>query len=216
MAFTGIPFDAVHFYQQLEEHNTKEWFQAHKADYERLVRQPFLALAEEVGPAFGETKVYRPYRDVRFSKDKTPYKTHQGLYAKSSSHTGWYFQVDATGFFLAGGTYWMSGDMLSRYRDAVTNDATGLQLEAILQPLLEAGYQLDGEKLATRPRGVAPDAPRLELLRHKSISARLNLGRPAWMATPEAAEYVNDGWDELRELMGWLKEYVGSAEESRG
>lgn len=212
MAFTGIPLDAVAFYQELEVNNNREWWLAHKSDYQRLVREPLEALAEMIGPAFGETKVYRPNRDVRFSHDKTPYKRHQGLYARSHDHAGWYFQVDADGFFLAGGSYFSTGDQLARYRSAIANDATGIQFEALVKELTDAGYELIGERLATRPRGVPSDAPRLELLRYKSISARLNLGRPAWMATPEAAEYINDGWDELREMIGWLTEYVGNAE----
>ncbi|MGO4956677.1 DUF2461 domain-containing protein [Luteococcus sp. Sow4_B9] len=214
MAFTGIPLEAVDFYRQLEVNNNREWWLAHKDDYDRLVRTPMLALAEQVGPAFGETKVFRPYRQVRFSNDKTPYKAHQGLYAHSHTHAGWYFQVDSTGFHLAGGNYFMDGPQLARYREAVQNDATGVQLQEITAELESAGYLIDGDRLATRPRGVAPDAPRLELLRHKTISARLDLGQPAWMATAEAAEYLNDGWDELRDLMAWLTQYVGNSDVS--
>ncbi|MDN5562585.1 MAG: DUF2461 domain-containing protein [Luteococcus sp.] len=216
MPFSGIPLEAVDFYRELSVNNTREWWLANKPRYEELVKQPFLELAELVTPAFGEPKIYRPHRDVRFSHDKSPYKTHQGLYVHSSSFTGWYLQVDSTGFLLAGGSYFWAGDQLARYRAAVTNDATGVQLEEILRELTEAGYVLGGEKLATRPRGTSADAPRLELLRHKALSADLTLGEPEWMATPEAAEYVNDGWDELRPLMSWLHDFVGETETSRG
>lgn len=216
MAFTGIPRDAVAFYRELDANNSREWWQVNKARYESHVRGPFRALGEEVASAFGEPKVFRPYRDTRFSADKTPYKAHQGLYAQRSDHNGWYLQVDPGGYLLAGGQWWMAGDQLSRYRSAVANDATGVQLEAIIRELAQAGYVEEGERLKTRPRGVDADAPRLELLRHKSLSMNLHLGQPAWMSTPEAAEYVNDGWDELRDLVEWFAEYVGDSDASRG
>lgn len=211
MTFTGIPLDGVAFYRELETNNTREWWLANKSRYDELIREPFVALGEELAPAFGEPKVYRPYRDVRFSNDKTPYKNHQGLYVKSNSSTGWYFQVGADGFLTGGGSYHWAADQLSRYRAAVANDASGVQLEAILAELTEAGYRVAGEQLATRPRGVAADAPRLDLLRRKSLSAMLDLGEPDWMATPEAVEYLNDSWDELRTLMSWLEQFVGDS-----
>ncbi|GAA1391328.1 DUF2461 domain-containing protein [Luteococcus peritonei] len=216
MAFTGIPRDAVAFYAELEANNSREWWLANKQRYESSVRRPFVELGEEVAPAFGEPKVFRPYRDVRFSLDKTPYKTHQGLYVQRSAHNGWYLQVDSGGFLLAGGQWWMAGDQLSRFRSAVANDATGVQLEAILRELVEAGYVVEGEQLKTRPRGVDPDAPRMDLLRRKALSLNLRLGEPGWTSTPEAAEYVNDGWDELRDLVDWLETYVGNSEAPRG
>lgn len=212
MEFTGIPLEAVDFYRQLDGNNNREWWLAHKDFYDASIRDPFRALAATVGPAFGETTVYRPYRDVRFSNDKTPYKDHQGLFARAGKTTGWYFHLDGDGIFLGGGTWWMAGDQLSRFRSAVANDATGVQLEAILRELTEAGYEVGGEQLVTRPRGVAADAPRLDLLRRKALSVRLPLGTPDWLATPDAAEYVNDGWDEVRPLVGWLVEYVGESE----
>lgn len=212
MEFTGIPHQAVDFYRELAHHNERSWWLAHKDVYDTCIRDPFRALAEVVGPAFGETTVYRPYRDVRFSHDKTPYKDHQGLFARADAHSGWYFQVGADGALLGGGSWHMAPDQLSRYRSAVANDATGVQLEAILAELVEAGYVVGGEQLATRPRGVPADAPRLDLLRHKGLEVRLLLGTPDWLATPEAAEYLHDGWDEVRPLVEWLATYVGPSE----
>lgn len=210
--FSGIPLGAVDFYQELALNNTREWWQDNKQRYDELVKQPFLELAAEVAPAFGEPKVYRPNRDVRFSSDKSPYKTHQGLYVRTTQGAGFYCQVDGEGLRIGGGSYHQAGDQLERYRAAVTNDATGVQLQAIVDELAGNGYEISGEKLATRPRGVPADAPRLELLRHKSLAALLVLGTPEWMARPEAAEYVNDCWDEVRALMGWMQQFVGDSD----
>lgn len=212
--FTGIPREAVDFYAELEHNNNREWWLANKARHDELVKQPFEALAAEVGPAFGETKVYRPYRDVRFSHDKTPYKTHQGLFAKATAHGGWYLHLDANGISLGGGTWWLAPEQLQRFRAAVA-DLPGVQLEAVLRELTDAGYTVGGDQLATRPRGVPADAPRLDLLRRKAISVQLALGTPEWMSTPEMAEYLRDGWDEVRPLNEWIHDFVGESEGGR-
>lgn len=213
--FQGIPLEAVDFYRELELNNTREWWLANKKRYDTLVREPFLALAEEVAPAFGEPKVYRPNRDVRFSNDKSPYKTHQGLFVRSSSHTGWYFQLDAEGIFLGGGAWWLASDQITRFRSAISNDPTGVLIEGITRELTDARYEIGGEQLATRPRGVSADAPRLDLLRRKALTCRLPLGQPEWMATSDLAEYLRDGWHEVRPLVEWLDDYVGESERPR-
>ncbi|SKF62521.1 Uncharacterised protein [Mycobacteroides abscessus subsp. abscessus] len=79
----------------------------------------------------------------------------------------------------------------------------------MLDELVAAGYQLGGEQLATRPRGVAADAPRLDLLRRKALNVMLVVGEPDWMATPDLADYVHDSWDEVRPLVEWLDDCVG-------
>lgn len=209
MGFAGIPHDAVDFYRELEVNNNREWWLANKARWERSVRGPFHELAGLLEPAFGETKVFRPNRDVRFSHDKSPYKTHQGLYVRTGTRAGWYLQVDSGGIRLGGGSWWFAPDQLADFRAAVAEDIAGRRLERILAELTEAGYEVHGEQLATRPRGVAADAPRLDLLRRKALSAMLDCGRPEWMAGPELADYVHDGWDEARPLVEWIEQYVG-------
>ena len=209
MTFAGLPHDAVAFYRELELNNSREWWQAHKKRYDEVVRGPITALAALLEPAFGETKVFRPNRDVRFSHDKWPYKRHQGVFVKTISRAGWYFQVDAEGIRMGGGSYAFAPDQLAAYRAAVANDVHGARLQRLTDELAAAGYQVGGEQLATRPRGVAADAPRLDLLRRKALNVMLPLGEPDWMATPELADYVHDSWDEVRPLVEWLDDCVG-------
>jgi len=78
MSFTGIPVAALDFYEDLENDNSKAFWTAHKDVYDEQVKAPLVALAAALGPEFGDGKFFRPYRDIRFAKDKTPYKTHQG------------------------------------------------------------------------------------------------------------------------------------------
>src|SRR5260370_17112666 len=78
MSFQGWPEEALDFYEGLEADNSKAYWTTHKAIYEEKVRGPMAELLEELAPGFGETKIFRPYRDVRFSPDKSPYQTHIG------------------------------------------------------------------------------------------------------------------------------------------
>ena len=209
MAFAGIPHAAVDFYRELEVNNSREWWLANKRRYDELVRGPITALAELVEPAFGETKVFRPNRDVRFSHDKSPYKRHQGIFVKTMSRAGWYFQVDAEGIRMGGGSYSFAPDQLAAYRAAVAEDVHGARLERLVGELVAAGYEVGGEQVATRPRGVPADAPRLDLLRRKALNVMLVVGEPDWMATEELAGYLHDCWDEVRPLVEWLNDCVG-------
>ena len=104
-AFPGFPVAALDFYDDLEMDNTKSFWAAHKEVYETSVKAPMTALVAALEPEFGKAKVFRPYRDVRFAKDKTPYKTHQGAFVPSGPSTGWYVQVGAPGVRVGVGFY---------------------------------------------------------------------------------------------------------------
>ena len=95
--FTGFPVAALDFYDDLELDNTKSFWQAHKHVYESAVRDPMLALTGLLAEEFGSAKVFRPYRDVRFAKDKTPYKNHQGAFVAVGPATGWYVEIGSPG-----------------------------------------------------------------------------------------------------------------------
>ena len=84
MTFAGFPAAAIEFYQQLELDNSRDWWAAHRAVYDDAVRGPMLALTAELEPEFGEAKLFRPHRDTRFAKDKSPYKLHQGAYVRTA------------------------------------------------------------------------------------------------------------------------------------
>ena len=103
-AFDGFPVAALDFYDDLEMDNTKSFWTAHKDTYDTAVKAPMAALVAALEPEFGKAKLFRPYRDVRFAKDKTPYKTHQGGFVQAGQGTGWYVQVGAR----ASGSAWVS------------------------------------------------------------------------------------------------------------
>lgn len=211
-AFAGVPTEALTFYAQLEADNSKAWWAEHKPVYDASVRAPMAAIVDSLAPQFGRPHVFRPNRDVRFGHDKSPYKTHQGAYCAPGDGGAYYVHVDADGFFAGGGMYAMARDQLARYRRAVQEDLPGEALERIVADLVAAGYEIGGERLATRPRGVPADHPRLALLRHKALSARLDWGTPGWLHTPRALDEVRSCWSGARPLVEWLGTHVGQSD----
>src|SRR5947208_17189354 len=103
--FAGFPFAGLDFYEDLEADNSKAFWTANKHVYEQFVRAPMVALTTELEDDFGPAKIFRPYRDVRFSKNKAPYKDHQGAVVRTAPGAGWYIQIGAPGLFVAGGVY---------------------------------------------------------------------------------------------------------------
>src|SRR5680860_542984 len=137
--FTGFPEAALDFYDDLEMDNTKSYWAEHKQTYESAVRTPMAALVQALEEEFGTAKIFRPYRDVRFAKDKTPYKTHQGAFVARGPATGWYVQVGAPGVRVGVGFYEASSPRLARIRDAIAEGRRGKELERILADLQKVG-----------------------------------------------------------------------------
>jgi uncharacterized protein (TIGR02453 family) len=202
--FQGIPAGAFEFYKELQDNNNREWWLEHKDSYEALVREPFTLLLAELEPRFGPGKIFRPNRDIRFSQDKSPYKTAQGAFASIQEGVGYYLQISAEGLLVGGGYHSHTPAQLARYRNSVDASGTGESLRHIVEAVGAAGFMVEGEKLKTVPRGYPQDHPRAELLKHKSLSAATDLGQPAWLATPGAAQEIAALWDELRPLVDWV------------
>jgi uncharacterized protein (TIGR02453 family) len=206
VSFTGFPTAALDFYEDLEADNSKSFWTAHKHVYDECVRAPFEALAQELEKEFGPAKLFRPYRDVRFSKDKTPYKTHQGAWFAEAAT---YVQVSAAGLFLAGGYWDTSSAQVERLRRAVADDVAGAALQRALNAITRKGFTIGGEQLTRVPAGYAKDHPRAELLRYKSLTAHRELGCPDWLATPRAKSEIAKQWRVLAPLTTWLDTHVG-------
>jgi uncharacterized protein (TIGR02453 family) len=208
-AFNGFSLQALDFYEDLEANNTRTFWAEHKNLYESQVRDPMRALLAELAGDFGEGTVFRPHRDVRFSKDKSPYKTHQGGFAELNPGTGFYVQLDASGLMAGGGFHAHSSDQIERYRVAVDTTASGEDLAALVSALSTDGFDIGGERLKTRPRGYPEDHPRIELLRHKTLTASKSFGAPPWLSSREALEHVRAAWEALRPLNAWIGQHVG-------
>jgi len=208
-AFTGFPEAALDFYDDLEMDNTKSFWEAHKTVWNDSVKAPMTALTEALAAEFGTAKVFRPYRDVRFAKDKTPYKTHQGAFVAAGPACGWYVEVSARGVRAGGGFYNASGPDLARVRASIDHEATGKELQRILTRLEKAGFEIGGERLKTSPRGYDADHPRIELLRHKSIVAGRPYGFDPVIHSPELVDAVRKDWRALKPLVEWVSVRLG-------
>jgi uncharacterized protein (TIGR02453 family) len=206
VAFTGIPIAALDFYEDLENDNSKAFWTAHKHVYDEQVKAPLEALAAALEKQYGPAKLFRPYRDVRFSKDKTPYKTAQGAWF---SETSLYLQVSAAGLMLAGGYWDATSAQVSRLRRAVDDDVAGPALERIIAAVRRRGLTVGGDRLTRVPSGYDRDHPRADLLRYKTLTARTDVGAPPWLATPGAAREVAKVWRAVTPLVEWLDTHVG-------
>lgn len=202
--FTGFPEAALDFYDDLEMDNTKSFWEAHKSTYDEAVATPMRALTASLEDEFGTAKIFRPYRDVRFSKDKTPYKTAQGAFVPSGPSTGRYVQVGAAGVRIGVGFYDASAARLATIREAIDDNAHGGQLEQIISDLQGSGWTLGGDTLKTSPHGYDADHPRIGLLRHKSMSLSKDYGFENFIHTPELVDRIRADWREASTFVDWV------------
>ena len=210
LMFAGFPPEALAFYEGLAADNTKEFWHAHREVYEDCVREPIELLTLELSREFGAAKVFRPYRDVRFSKDKQPYKTAAAAVARQDGHalTSRYVELSAAGLRLGGGAWHLEREQLAKVRRAIDQDVHGRELERIIGELEARGIGYTGEDLRTAPRGYPKDHPRVELLRRKR-HAGLVLHEPApWLHTPEAKDRVAQTWRHVTPLLDWLERHA--------
>jgi uncharacterized protein (TIGR02453 family) len=212
MRFEGFGPGACRFYEELADNNSRDWFAGNRDRYEAEVRAPLEYLLDDLAGEFGEGKVFRPNRDVRFSKDKSPYKTNAAAVISSDGERrSLYIQISADGLMVGGGAYWLAGEPLDRLRSAVDDDRTGPELEAIVADLQAAGAATGAhESLKTAPRGYPKDHPRIGLLRQKGIIGWWEHPPRRWLATPGARDRVADAWRRLGPLNAWLDANVGA------
>jgi uncharacterized protein (TIGR02453 family) len=209
MKFEGFPEQALVFYEGLEADNSKPYWTDNKSTYDSCCRAPMEALLAELESEFGAGKLFRPYRDVRFSRNKELYKTAIG----ATTQDGGYVQVSARGLMTAGGYYHTASDQVQRMRRAVGDDVRGPELERIVATLRRSGYQVDGEQLKTMPRGYPADHPRADLLRYKSMIAWRDWGQEPWLHTRQALTKVRSSWRAIRPLQVWLDTNVGPSDQ---
>lgn len=202
--FAGFPVAALDFYDDLEADNTRSFWETHKEAYTDAVRRPMLALMADLQSEFGTAKVFRPYRDVRFGRDKTPLKEHQGAYVEVASGAGYYVQIAASGVRVGVGWYRADPLRLAAIRAAIDDERTGSDLVAVVATLEASGWERGGEQVKTSPRGYNVDHPRIDLLRHKSLSMGRSYGFSPEIHTPELLDWVRRDWRAGRPLIEWV------------
>ena len=206
MGFSGWPTEAVEFFQGLRADNTKAYWTAHRAVYEASVREPMAELLGELSGEFGPGRIARPYRDVRFRADKSPYKTE--IYAILDR--GGYVRFSADGLTAALGYFRMTAAQLDRYRRAVDDETAGAQLAGVVERLRAGGLEVGGgQALKGAPRGYPGDHPRIELLRWKGLICWRDWPVAPWLHTAKARDHVTGFLHAGAPLQRWLDAQVG-------
>ena len=219
--FAGMPDEGLAFLEDLEERNTKAFFDANRTVFTTQVQAPFAALVEAAAarlrrsvPGIGQPKVFRIYRDLRFSKDKTPYKTSMSASVPSRGpadgdrpgvDTGYYVNVGPAGLYVASGLYHPSREDLAQVRAAVADQGTGPELEAILRRAAAKGLEPYLDPLRRMPRDWPADHPRAGLLKARSLVLNRQHGRAPWLHTPELLDHLLADWEAMIPFNRWLE-----------
>jgi uncharacterized protein (TIGR02453 family) len=205
MTFRGWPAEALEFFEGLEADNSKVYWQRNRDVYDTMVRAPMEELLKELAPEWGEGRIFRPYRDIRFSSDKSPYKTNIAAVIGDG-----YVQLSADGLGAGCGMYEMAPDQLERYRAAVGKDRAGDNLVNLVASARGAGLEVTGhEVLKTAPRGYPKDHPRIELLRFKGLITWREWPAGAWLGTRRAKTRIAEFFRLSEPLNEWLLTNVG-------
>jgi uncharacterized protein (TIGR02453 family) len=219
--FTGMPDEGLAFLEDLEERNTRDFFDANKALFRAQVQAPFAALVEAAAarlrrsvPGIGQPKVFRIYRDLRFSKDKTPYKTSMSASVPSRPpaedgrpgvDTGFYVNVGPAGLYVASGLYHPGRPELERVRAAIADPDSGPELEAILRRAAAKGLEPYLDPLQRAPRTYPADHPRAGLLKARSLVLNRQHDRAPWLQTAELLDHLVADWKAMIPFNRWLE-----------
>jgi len=224
VAFTGFSDAAFGFLHDLERHNDKKWFEAHRSTYEEELLEPSMAFIEAIGPLLAkfspavraEPKIggsmMRIHRDIRFSKDKRPYKDHLDMMFRVGSaktSPGYWFRLTSSELILGAGKHMLDKPELERYRKAVGDDRSGGELAKIAAKEARAGFELGGEHYKRVPAGFADDHPREALLRHAGVTVGTEMDVPPEARTPTFPAFCTAHYKKMAPLVDWLATNVG-------
>ncbi len=224
--FEGFPRETIAFLADLRDNNEKAWFEQHRDEYQRCFVDPALALVEALAPVAASLtpphkaearmngSLRRIHRDVRFSKDKTPYNPRLHLIFWTGGHpnrsAGIHLVLEPDGLGYGSGHWAFEPDALARYRAAVGDPAKRMALEAALETAASIGCTLGEPALKTVPKGFDKDAPGADLLRYKGLVARTygNEKLDPRLFTPECAAYCAGIMTALAPLDAWIRTNV--------
>lgn len=224
-SFNGFTRDTIHFYRELSDNNSKSWFEANKSTYQEHVLEPAKAFILETGAQLrkmepgvvydtrtnGSGSLFRIYRDTRFSKDKSPYKTSMGILFwdgpnKKVENPGFYFHLDSNGLKLYTGLYQFPKDILSKYREAVIDDKRGPALSHAIEAVQShPGIKIGWSHYKRVPRGYDPEHPRAELLKYNSVGTEYDCGMPDSLFSADLIDTCISHWEKTLPLFHWLK-----------
>lgn len=231
MPFAGIPARGMTFLRGLRKNNRKEWFEEHRGDYDTYLRHPMLQLVEEVDVRLAEItpeiigspkkSMFRIHRDVRFAKDKSPYKTHAACWffhrdsgsgvGSDAAHggAGFYFHTAPEGSFCGGGIWMPPRPALQRIRQSLVDDGQGWEEIVLARGFKRRFGELDPEGMLTRmPRGYDEQHPAARWLRHQSFTAGAALSS-AEVQSAKLPDTLAKHFAAMAPMIRWLNDALG-------
>ena len=224
--FDGFTKDTFKFLKNLEKNNKREWFEEHRDTYEEAVLQPALSFVAGMGERLRsiapdivaipktDKSIFRIYKDIRFSKDKTPYKTHVGIFfwegkRKKLENPGFYLQLNKSSIFVAGGLYIFPKDLLKPYRDSVVDPEKGAELKRVIKKITKnPSYNVGDSHYKRVPRGYDPEHPNAGLLLYNGIHAYCENPLPEEIYSSEFIEYCYRIFRDFSPLHSWVRNYI--------
>lgn len=211
--FSGETF---RFLEELEENNDRDWFADNKERYERRVKAPALHLIADFGPKLRELSphfkatpraLFRIHRDVRFSKDKSPYKTHAGIHfrherSRDAHAPGYYLHVEPGEVFLGVGIWHPPGDALRAIRERIVEDPDRW-MKASRDPAFADTFELAGDSLKRGPRGFDLEHPLIDDLKRKDFIGVREAGDD-FVTRDDLPDALSDAWERATPFMRFL------------
>ena len=228
--FNGFYKETLFFFKELKEHNNRQWFDQNRDFYEEFVLGPARSFIMEMGERLGEISpeiigdprtnrsLFRINRDSRFSKDKSPYKTHMGIIfwdgiMPRMESSVFYFHLESSSILLGAGMYRFTKPQLYEYRDSVINPVYGKQLSEIYKNASDKGYEFGGKNYKKIPRGFDQEHEYSEFLLYDGIHAGKNYDIPAEFYSKEFIDFCYSHFKDLLPVQMWLSELTKRAKQ---
>jgi uncharacterized protein (TIGR02453 family) len=222
MTFTGFSDATLTFLANIEKHNDKVWFDHHRQDYEAHWLAPAVAFVEAIGPGLKKLdsevtclpkvngSIFRLHRDVRFSRDKRPYKDHLDMWfwagpKKKEAASGFFFRLKKDHVVVGVGNHTFDKDRLARYREQVADPTAGKALLSALKKVEKAGYEAEGEHYKKPPRGYDVSGPRAPLMRHNALYVHQTLPITDDVRQPSLINTCLAHYKKMLPVHQWLK-----------
>ena len=212
------------FLRALGRNNDKAWFDSHRREYEAYYLAPAKAFVEAVGPKLEKLSpnivweprvngsIFRVNRDIRFSKDKTPYKDYIDMWfwegQRKTAVSGYFVRITNNSVHLGAGSHGFSREALASYRKAVQDEASAKSLASVAKRLERTGYALGGKTYKKPPRGFSGNAAAEELVLHSALWAGVDRKSPPEMASAKFVTYCMKEWRKMAPLHRWLIDHV--------
>jgi uncharacterized protein (TIGR02453 family) len=226
--FEGFPDGTRKFLRGLAKNNRKEWFDAHRPEYDEFYVDAAKRFVCAIGPGLRKISksvqyeprvngsLFRINRDVRFSKDKSPYKPHLDLWFWEGDKRGWetpgfFFRLADTELVVGAGMHQLAKEQLPKYRAAVLDERTGKSLAKLVEQLRNDGYRVGGATRKTVPRGLDASHPRAALLLHEGLFAVMESPPPKSLGTPRFVDDCLKWFRGAYPVSKWLQQHVVEA-----